>query len=906
MQPPDGGPEANTPAPPHGRADGRPPRPGASVAAPARLRDAVVQALRQLHAGVVQGPARLHAALMPDYNRKATAYWWLVVTLGVLALVLAVVRVADQGPTVWWQTAAGMAIAMLAGFFPVRIPRSKNSLAAGEIFIFLLLLMHGPAAATLAAAGEGAVGAWRSSKRWTSRIASPAMSAVAMLAAGTLLEAALARVGHDGGALVVAAVAFALVFFVFNTLLVTAVPRLKRNERLQLSDLVGLFGWVAIAYAGSAAVAALLMLTYRHSGPGVLMAMLPLLASMLAALHYFFRQQEAAEAARIAGAEAAEREQELAARHVRELEASERRFHSAFTHASIGMALLSFEGRILQANPALRALLGRSGDELMTLRLQDLVLEHDRDALQEQMRGVAGHAFEGFALELRCSHRSGQPVWVMAHCSFFSEPGATTPCLILQLQDISARRKAEQELHHIAFHDSLTGLPNRRRFHEILAGAVEQAQRDRDQAFAVMFLDFDRFKLINDSLGHGAGDQFLVQVSRRIAECLRPGDVVARLGGDEFAVLVRRLEHERGAVALAERLMEAMRRPFVVGGHELMTSASIGITFSALGYTSPEDVLRDADTAMYKAKGAGKARYALFDASLHTEVADRLRLEGDLRHAIDQGRLTLVYQPLWDLAAGDTSPAAVRGFEALVRWQHPSDGSISPAAFLPIAEEAGLMLELTDFVLHCACRQLQEWQQADPGRGELTINVNVSGHDIAQPAFVARVTRAIVEAGLQPRQLCLELTENILMSRLDGALPVLGELRRLGVRLAIDDFGTGYSSLSHLSTLPIDCLKIDRSFVSRLETSNNEAAVVRSIVLLGSSLGKLVVAEGIETPWQLEQLRSLGCRLGQGFLLSRPLSAADAALLLAAPVAQPPRALDLVSRPAPWHDTVLH
>jgi diguanylate cyclase (GGDEF)-like protein/PAS domain S-box-containing protein len=812
----------------------------------------------------------LHAALMPDYNRKATVYWWLVVALGALALGWALWSLGPSPASVWWQVAAGTTIAMVAGFFPVRIPRQKNSFAAGEIFIFLLLLMHGPAAAVLAAAGEAAVGSWRSSKRWTSRIVSPAMAALAMFAAGMALELALDRLASNAGATIVAAMAVALGYFVLNTLLVTAVPRLKRNERLKASDLFGVFGWVGIAYAGSAAVAALLHLTSIHSGLGVLAAMVPLLGMMLATLHYFFRQQEAAEAARQAGAEALEREQELAERHVRELEASERRFHSAFTHASIGMALLDFEGRILQANPALRSLLGKGGDALINQLFQDQVWAEDRERLGVQMGLVSGHEFEGFALELRCARSDGEPVWVTAHCSFFSEPGANAPCLILQLQDVTARRKAEEGLHHIAFHDSLTGLPNRRRFHEHLAQAVQQAQADAKDAFAVMFLDFDRFKLINDSLGHNAGDEFLVQVSRRIQDSLRPQDIVARLGGDEFAVLVRQLEHERAAVSLAERLMDAMRKPFLVAGTELMTSASIGITFSALGYTSPEDVLRDADTAMYKAKGAGKARYALFDASLHTEVADRLRLEGDLRHAIDEGRLTVAYQPVWELASGRIS-----GFEALVRWQHPTDGGISPADFLPIAEEAGLMLRVTDFVLHCACRQLREWQMSDPAWAELTMNVNVSGNDIAHAAFVARVTRAIVEAGLQPRHLCIELTENILMSRLEGALPVLGELRRLGVALAIDDFGTGYSSLSHLSTLPIDCLKIDRSFVSRLETSANEAAVVRSIILLGSSLGKQVVAEGIETQPQLDQLRDMGCRLGQGFLLAKPLTPQD-------------------------------
>jgi diguanylate cyclase (GGDEF)-like protein/PAS domain S-box-containing protein len=837
---------------------------------------------------------RLHAALMPDYNAKATVYWWGMVACGAGCLALALAEVLTLQPMLALQVALGIAVTMLAGMFPVRIAATRNSFSVGEICIFLLLLIHGAGAAALAAAAEAALSSGRTSKRWTSRLISPAIAGTSVFAVGTAAQQLwLVRGRGDVGQLMLVMMGLALSVFVLSTLLATLVPRLKRNERLQWSDSFGVFGGVGLAYVTSGVVSTLLYLTYRSYGPGVLIGLVPLMGMLLATLHFFFRQRELAENARKTSAEAADRERELAQRHVLELQASERRFHSAFTHASIGMALLAFDGSILQANPALRALLGRPGDELAKLRFQDLVLEEDRLAMARKLGLVHEHEFEGFAMELRCRHADGSAVWVAAHCSFFSEPGASTPCLILQLQDITARRRAEEGLHQIAFHDALTGLPNRRRFHEVLSQAVSQAQEEAHAAFAVMFLDFDRFKLINDSLGHSAGDEFLVQVSRRIRDCLRPQDMVARLGGDEFAVLVRQLEHESLAVGLADRLMEALRQPFHVANTELMTSASVGITFSALGYTRAEDVLRDADTAMYKAKGAGKARYALFDASLHTEVASRLRLEGDLRRAIDEGRLTVAYQPIYQLGADQDTPdeastaaqrtfglGRVRGFEVLVRWQHPKDGNISPGHFLPIAEEAGLMIKLTDFVMNCACQQLREWQQGAPPGLQLSMNVNVSGHDLAHPAFLARVTRAIVEAGLQPQQLCLELTENILMSRLEGALPVLAELQRLGVGLAIDDFGTGYSSLSHLSSLPIDCLKIDRSFVARLEPGSKESAVVRSIVVLGNSLGKSVVAEGIETRTQLEQLRDMGCPLGQGYFMARPIAARDVPGLL--------------------------
>jgi diguanylate cyclase (GGDEF)-like protein/PAS domain S-box-containing protein len=815
---------------------------------------------------------------MPDYNRPATVYWWLVVAAGSVALAHAMWWLTQQAAGTQGLVLAGMAIAMTAGFFPVRVAHSKNAFTAGEIFIFLLLLMHGPQAALLAAAGEALVGSFRASRRWTSRLASPAMAALAMLAAGSALQAVRHATGNHPGLLVVLAMLLAVSYFALNTLLVTGVARLKRGEWWTASDLFAVFGWVGIAYAGSGTVAVLLFLTYEQTGLDVLAATVPLLGMLLATLHYFFRQQEAADAVRQSAAEAAERERELAARHVRELEASERRFHSAFTHASIGMALLGFDGRVLQANDALRELLGLSDPALLGHDIGRHVHPEDQAALQAALAQVGETGGEDFALEMRCQHQDGHSVWVAAHGARFSEPDSDAPCLILQTQDISARRAAEAGLHHIAFHDSLTGLPNRRRFHELLAQAVERAnaaEAGQADAFAVMFLDFDRFKLINDSLGHSAGDDFLVQVARRISGCLRPSDVVARLGGDEFAVLLLGLEHDRIALSLADRLLEALKQPYLVAGTAINSSASIGITFSSFGPRNTEDVLRDADTAMYKAKGAGKARYALFDASLHTEVAKRLRLEGDLRRAIDAGQLSVAYQPIYDLEAGRIS-----GFEALARWHHGADGDVSPATFIPIAEETGLIQRVSDFVLNCACHQLARWQALDPAFAELTMSVNVSGNDVAHSGFVGRVTRALVEAGLNARHLTLELTENILMARLEAALPMLGELRQLGVTLAVDDFGTGYSSLSHLSTLPIDTLKIDRSFVQRLDIGSKEAAVVRAIALLGLSLGKTIVAEGVETSAQAEQLREMGCQLGQGYHLGKPMPADTVTALL--------------------------
>ncbi|MDP2006479.1 MAG: EAL domain-containing protein [Rubrivivax sp.] len=828
---------------------------------------------------------RLHATLMPDYNRRATAFWWLVVPAGaaVLAWCLGVVGRMDW--VAWAQVAAASALAVGAGLFPVRVPGTKNSYTAGEIFIFLLMLVLGPAAAALAAAVEAFVGSFRTSRRWTSRLFSPASAALAMALAGALLQAALTALqarGVDGAAVVLGATMLAsTVYFFINVQNVSGVMHLKRSEPFfQPAGLLSDFRWVGLAYAGSASVATLLFYSWRTQGVGVLLVMVPLLALLLVTLHFHFRQQEAHQALREASegvaardAAVAEREAQAAARHLQELQASERRFHSAFTHASIGMALMDFDGRILQANRALAGLLGETEQALEQRHFPALVDADDRAALQQQLGLAGGRDFESFTREVRCPHPDGSTVWLALHCSFFTEPDAASPCLILQAQDVSARRRAEAGLEHLAFHDPLTGLPNRRRFHECLVSVLARYKADPRRPWAVMFVDFDRFKLINDSLGHNAGDELLQQVARRVQEKLRPSDIVARLGGDEFAILAADIDHERDAVMLAERLMEALRQPFMLGEVELIATASIGITFSSIGYETAEEVLRDADTAMYKAKGAGKARYAIFDSSLHAAVSERLRLEGELRGAIAKGQLAVVYQPVFELGPlPGLGNGRLAGFEALVRWQHPQDGTLAPADFLPVAEESGLMLQLSDFVMHCACHQLRQWQLSDPNLAELTMSINLSAHDLAHPALVARVSRALVEAGVKPEHLTLELTENILMSQIEGVAGQLAALRRLGAHLAVDDFGTGYSSLSHLSKLPIDSLKIDRSFIAHLQPGSDDAAVVGAIIQLGGSLRKVVVAEGIESASQMAQLRDLGCGFGQGFHMASPLS----------------------------------
>jgi diguanylate cyclase (GGDEF)-like protein/PAS domain S-box-containing protein len=855
---------------------------------------------------------RLHAALMPDYNAGATLYWWALVVLGALVLVHALGLLVDLAWTLQLQVLFGCAVAMLAGLFPVRIPGSKNSFAAGEVFILLLLLMQGPQAAALAAAGEAFIGSARTSKRWTSRLVSPAAAAVSMSLVGALLHSLIRQV-HDGSTfgeamVLLLAMAFSIAHFALNTLLITAVMHLKRKEPLRLAVFVASFGWVGTTYAASAFIAGLLFLAFKTSGLGVMAGAVPIIVLLLVMLHYHFRQRESDDQAQSVRIEAAEREAQQAARHLLELRESEQRFHSAFSHAAIGMALVDAEGQVLQANAAMGKLLGCGESDLAGRNFKAQVHADDVDMLNRIWKNLQQGDGKDTMVELRCQRADGTVVHVAMHSGFFSDRNASAPRLILQAQDITARREAETQLQHIAYHDSLTSLANRIRFGNCLALAIERCRVDKRQRFAVMYLDFDRFKLINDTLGHSAGDRFLTIVAQRIRQHVRPIDTVGRLGGDEFAILVEQLAQDEDVLPMADRLQKSLAQPYNLDGTEVNSSASIGITFSSIGYETPGDVLRDADIAMYRAKAAGRARVALFDASLRAQLAAQVNLERDLRRAIANTQLSLAYQPIYKLSTG-----RIDSFEALVRWNHPDLGPVSPSTFVPIAEESAQIGALTAWVLSTACAQLKAFQQMGLEVHKPRVHVNVSGTDMCRASFVQQVAAALLANGLEPRQLTLEITESTLMHRLDSALAVMGQLREIGVGLSVDDFGTGYSSLSYLSTLPITSLKIDRSFVQRLQAGaadSKDTEVVRAVITLGQALGKTVIAEGIETPEQLAQLRNLGCEFGQGYLLARPLSpemAAATALvdLRRADAGTPPLPLPAATRLAavpaqPW------
>ncbi len=475
-------------------------------------------------------------------------------------------------------------------------------------------------------------------------------------------------------------------------------------------------------------------------------------------------------------------------------------------------------------------------------------------------------AENAFSMEMQVRRSNGEAIWVAVHCSQYEDPSGSGHCLIYQVQDINPRRLAEGRLHHIAYHDGLTDLANRHGFHERLALAVQKTRRDASQRFAVLYLDLDRFKVVNDSLGHTAGNELLREVGARLRGCVRPGDLVARLGGDEFAVLTEGIHDAQTGVRLAESVLDELGRPMELSGTEVLPGVSVGITFSDHGHRTVDEVLRDADLAMYEAKAAGGGRVAVFDSSMHERVADKMALEGDLRRAIGDGQLSVHFQPIYQL-----EPYRLTGFEALARWVHPQRGPVSPAVFIALAEESGHIEELTDWVIDHAMAQLARWKRALPAAQHLRMHVNISARDLARISLVSHVKQVLQRHHATPGSLTLELTETTLMGRLDVALRTMALLQAAEVRFSIDDFGVGFSSLAYLSALPIDSLKIDRSFVMALHEKPQNVEIVRAVLTLAQSLGRKVIAEGIETGDQLALLRQLGVREGQGYLLSRPL-----------------------------------
>jgi len=556
---------------------------------------------------------------------------------------------------------------------------------------------------------------------------------------------------------------------------------------------------------------------------------------------------------------------------------SEERYALAAKAANDGLWDWNLKTDQIYFSPRWKSMLGYEEGEIGNQPDEWFKRIHPED-LDRVKRAVADH-LEGqspnYQTEHRMMHRNGNFRWILSRGLAIRDEAGTNARMAGSQTDITGGKVS----------DPLTGLPNRLLFLERLEWAIKKSKRDKDYLFAVFFLDLDRFKLINDSLGHGIGDQFLVCIAQKLDSCLRSTDavarfeqedVLARLGGDEFTILLDGIKHVRDATRVAERLQKQLSLPLTVGGHEVFTSASIGIAVSATGYEHAEEILRDADTAMYRAKMLGKSRFELFDPTMREHAVARMTLETDLRKALERNEFLLYYQPIVSLDSG-----ALIGFEALARWQHPERGLVPPSEFISVAEETGMILAIGNWVLTEACCQIKAWQSEFPQNPPLMVSVNLSGKQFTQLDFIKGVSQTLRESGLDGHCLKLEITESLLMENVEVITAMLMQIKALGVRLGIDDFGTGYSSLSYLHRFPFDTLKVDRSFVSLVGPQGQNSEIVKTIVTLAHNLNFDVIAEGVETAEQVFQLRAFGCELGQGYFFSQPISAAKASDLLA-------------------------
>jgi diguanylate cyclase (GGDEF)-like protein/PAS domain S-box-containing protein len=556
------------------------------------------------------------------------------------------------------------------------------------------------------------------------------------------------------------------------------------------------------------------------------------------------------------------------ARTLQALRASEQRYALAARGSNDGLWDWDVRNNRIYLSPRWKAMLGCEAHEIGDHADDGFNLAHPEDleqlkqAITAHLRGLTPY----LEVEHRMRHKDGSYRWMLTRgLALWSADGKPNR-IAGSLTDITARKVAEERLERSALYDGLTGLPNRMMLMDRMQRALERAKRHADYQFGLLFLDFDRFKVVNDSLGHVIGDQLLVGIAQRLEGCVRTEDTVARLGGDEFVVLIDYIIDPGDAVQVAERIQRALAEPFDLGGHEVFTSVSIGIALSVTGYEEPETVLRDADIAMYRAKSGGRARYELFDSEMHARAVALLRLETDLRRAIEREEFEIHYQPIVALEGG-----SVTGFEALVRWRHPQRGLMSPGEFLPVAEEVGLIAQIDWWVLQHACRQLAAWQTLFPVEPPLSMSVNLSSRDFSRPDLADRIEQELRAAELDGCSLRLEITESVIMEHSEVAAAMFERLQAMGVQVYIDDFGTGYSSLSYLHRFPVATLKIDRSFVSRMGNKGENTKIIQTIVMLARDLGMNVIAEGVETVEQCDRLRALRCEYAQGFFFSRPL-----------------------------------
>ena len=731
------------------------------------------------------------------------------------------------------------------------LQQTRTSLFGGSLMslsfvgVFATGLLLGPAAAGSVAFVGIAVSEGFRRKTWYKVLFNASLMSLTAIASATVFYA-IAGSPSESAILsqLPAAMIAALVGFLVNTVLVSGVVTLTGEQRF-MSVWMEKFAWLGPHYLAFGVAAYAVVVAYLALGAiGAAIFAMPVVMLWVAVLQYTDRTRESTE--------------ELQRANIA-LGRSEQRYR-ALVHNAPGVTIVVNDDETVQS---VSVPIGRRGQPET---ISDLAHPTDLPALRAALDDAIERPRLEPTLELKMLSQDGRWRDYEATVTNLLDKPAVTG-LVVNARDVTDRKALENELRHQAYHDPLTNLPNRSMFMEHLEAALERGTESGKRT-AVMFIDLDRFKVVNDSLGHNVGDELLVALGERLLASTPEPSLVARFGGDEFTLLVPEVESQEAVTALAQELLGALRGPVKLLGHNTIVTASIGISMSGERVMQPRDLIRSADIALSHAKEQGRSRYVLFDETLDKYSVDRLRLESELRQAVEQDQLRLHYQPEIDLRSGE-----VVGFEALVRWMHPSLGLIPPAEFITLAEETGEMVSIGNWVLREACRQAAEWRSTVMAGRPFTMAVNVSANEFLEPGLAWEVLRALRETDLDPSMLRIEITESVLLDDSEVAGEILLELKRIGVELAIDDFGTGYSSLSYLRRLPADILKIDRSFVADVDQDEREAAIVEAVVRVADALGMRIVAEGIERVEQARFLATMGCQSGQGYHFARPAEA---------------------------------
>lgn len=754
----------------------------------------------------------------------------------------------------------------------IQIPRYKTYIAVSDTFIFLALLLYGGEVAIVLASIESFFSALRFCKKKITVFFNAGVMAVCTTItiatlhfSGYLVQLKYQAENQDWNGFIIGLSILALTQFTVNTVVAAIYSGLK-SDRPVWETWKTKYLWTFLTYIVGAASAGALFLLTHYIGFGAVIVSFPIILLIYLSYKMYLQNVEMS----ISQAEQAESHAEVLQEQSIALRESEERFRSAFDFAPIGIALVSAEGKWLKVNRALCSILGYTEEEFLETDYQSMILQEDLGNTLVKIHELTSGKSRACQLEQRYLHKNGKIVWSSWSVSPIKTADPQQINLIFQIQDITDRKIAEEKLQYEATHDSLTGLPNRSLFMSRLEQALEKVHDNPSYKVGLLFIDLDRFKIVNDSLGHIVGDQLLVKIAAHLKDCLRPSDLVARLGGDEFIILVEGKYDESEIIRIAERVHQKFAHPFNLNGHEVYSSASIGVLQSNDKYLTAEDMMRDADTAMYQAKRAGKARHEVFDPGMHELAKETLQLETDLRRAIENKEFRVFYQPIYSICNEE-----IEGFEALARWEHKTLGNISPDKFIPLAEEIGLIDSLGEQILRKACQQIQSIQEISNSLNSLVLNVNLSCKQFAQPNLVDNIKKILDETGFSPKHLKLEITESVFFEHQGRAVEMLKKLRTLGIEINIDDFGTGYSNLSYLTQLPISTLKIDRMFINSIEGENQNMEIVQTIITLARSLGMKVIAEGVETENQLNQLKALSCEGAQGFYFAAPMCFED-------------------------------